>query len=359
MNILCVIDSLGSGGAQRQLVELATGFKEKGHDVSLLVYHDINFFKELLDKVSIPVNVIIESNYLLRLIKMRKFIRSGNYNAVLSFLDASNFICEVSSLPWRKSNLVVGERSANPNILKSFKLRSFRWFHLLANYIVSNSNKNIQLIKKINPILNESKYKVIYNIIDFEKWKPNPNYEFKKGGKLNIVVVASHQYLKNLNGLVDAVSLLSEEERSLLRIDWYGDRRDNSLMVGQKKIKEYHLNNVFNFYPATHQISNIIEQSDVVGLFSYYEGLPNVICEAMACGKPVIVSAVGDLPKHIRDKAFFVDPKDAISIATAIRNVMNISKDMLKTYGMKNYEYAFQNFDKKKIVCSYLELFER
>lgn len=33
MKILCVIDSLGSGGAQRQLVSLAKGFKEKGNEV--------------------------------------------------------------------------------------------------------------------------------------------------------------------------------------------------------------------------------------------------------------------------------------------------------------------------------------
>ena len=39
MKILCVIDSLGSGGAQRQLVGLAIGFKERGHEVSFLVYH--------------------------------------------------------------------------------------------------------------------------------------------------------------------------------------------------------------------------------------------------------------------------------------------------------------------------------
>jgi len=38
MIILCVIDTLGSGGAQRQLVNIAIGFKERGHTVSFLVY---------------------------------------------------------------------------------------------------------------------------------------------------------------------------------------------------------------------------------------------------------------------------------------------------------------------------------
>src|SRR5664280_841694 len=106
MKILCVIDSLGSGGAQRQLVNLAIGFKERGHEVSFLVYHRLNFYKESLEENNIPVYEIIEPNYLKRLLKMQRFIRGGGYDAVLSFLEAANFICELAGLPWRKWKLI-------------------------------------------------------------------------------------------------------------------------------------------------------------------------------------------------------------------------------------------------------------
>jgi len=68
MKLLCVIDSLGSGGAQRQIVELAKGFKKKGHRVQFLTYHDINFFKPQLDRIDIPVQTILEPNYVKRLL---------------------------------------------------------------------------------------------------------------------------------------------------------------------------------------------------------------------------------------------------------------------------------------------------
>src|SRR5690606_7473545 len=119
MKILCVIDSLGSGGSQRQLVELAKGFKEKGHEVSFLTYHNINFFIPELDNHKITVNTIIEPNYIKRLLKIRKAIRNHQPEAVLSFLEAANFITTLSGVPYRKWKLVVGERSANPAILKS------------------------------------------------------------------------------------------------------------------------------------------------------------------------------------------------------------------------------------------------
>ena len=212
MKILCVIDSLGSGGAQRQLVNLAIGFKGKGYEVSFLVYHSINFFKETLDENHIAVHEIIDPNYVKRLLKMRRFIRKGEYDSVLSFLEAANFICEISGLPWRKWKLVVGERSANPTILKSFKLKAYRWFHPLADYVVANSHANLSLIQKINPLLPKKKCQVIYNIVDFEKWKPDENYIPLKEGKLRIIIAASHRYLKNLNGLVEAVNLLSDRK---------------------------------------------------------------------------------------------------------------------------------------------------
>ncbi|PKP40931.1 MAG: hypothetical protein CVT96_07360, partial [Bacteroidetes bacterium HGW-Bacteroidetes-13] len=96
MKILCVIDSLGSGGAQRQLVNLAIGFKEKEHEVSFLVYHNLNFFQKQLDEAQIKIHYIVEPNYLKRLLKFRKFLRRGNQDAVLSFLEASNFMCEIA-----------------------------------------------------------------------------------------------------------------------------------------------------------------------------------------------------------------------------------------------------------------------
>src|SRR5690625_1899614 len=102
MKVLCLIDSLGSGGAQRQLIELAKGFKEKGHEVSFLTYHEINFFKPELDKVDIQVHTILEPNYLKRTLKIRKYIRNGNFDAVLSFLEGASFMAEIAGFPYRR-----------------------------------------------------------------------------------------------------------------------------------------------------------------------------------------------------------------------------------------------------------------
>lgn len=360
MKILCVIDSLGSGGAQRQLVELALGFKERGQEVSFLVYHQLNFYKKTLDENDILVHEIIEPNYLKRWLKMRKFIRGGGYDVVLSFLEASNFICELAGLPRRKWKLVVGERSANPNISKSFKLRAYRWFHLLADYVVANSHENMRMVRKINPLISSKNCKVIYNSIDLEKWKHNTDYIPRKDGKFRLVVAASHQYLKNLNGLIEAVNLLSEKEKEQLVVEWYGDVQDTSKSDGLQKIKNYQLELMFKFYPATLSIKEKMRKADGIGLFSIYEGFPNAICEGMALSKPIICSKVSDTPVILANSSNLIfDPSSLMSIKQAISELLKLGNDVLLKIGKENRDIAKKYFDKATIQNQYINLISK
>lgn len=355
MRILCVIDSLGSGGAQRQLTELAIAFKERGHRVSFIVYHNITFFKEILDEHGIEIKVIEEANVIKRIFKIRKYIRSQNADAILSFLEASNFICELSGFPFRSWKLLVGERSSNPNISKSFSKILYRWTHLLADYVVANSNRNIEMVRKINPLLSKNKCHVIYNIVDEQKWDVKV-VESEKKEVFNLVVAASHQYLKNADGLIEAVNLLSNDEKKRLRISWYGGgSNDDSHSQALLKVKDLDLENIISFYPPTSEIKNVFLKSDAVGLFSFYEGLPNVVCEAMMVGKPVIASSVSDVPLLL-DKDVVFDPYDVQDIATKLKYFLNLTENQLHQFGTANKMKAKRIFNKSDIVDKYLKL---
>ncbi len=347
------------------MVELSLGFKEKGHTIAFLTYHFNPFFKDVLDKAAIQIACIQEPNYFSRLLKMRKFIRKGKFDAVLSFLEAPNFICEMAGLPFRKWKLIVGERNANPGISKSLKLRIYRWLHIFADHIVANSHVNLKLVRSVNQLLQDNKCTVIYNIVDFERWKPNLEESKRRSGKLQLVIAASQCYRKNLNGLLIALSLLDKQELSKITIDWYGDSItepyiDDSIIEAKKKIVEYGLTDVIRFYPATHDITAIIQKSDAVGLFSFYEGLPNIICESMSCGKPVICSSVSDLPVMLSHNSnLLCNPADQQSIKRALSYLISLKQDQLEQIGLKNFIIAKERFRKEGIVTRYLELMNK
>lgn len=48
--VLCLIDTLGMGGAERQMIGLALFLKEKGYHVDLVTYYDHDFYAELVDR---------------------------------------------------------------------------------------------------------------------------------------------------------------------------------------------------------------------------------------------------------------------------------------------------------------------
>lgn len=364
MKILCVIDSLCSGGSQRQIVELALGFKELGHDVAFLTYHNIVFFDTVLITVGIPITCIEEPNYFRRTVRMRRFIRDGNFDGVVAFLEGPSFICEVSGFPHRKWKLAVSEGSANPAIYRSARHIAYRWFHFFTDYVVANSYANMNIVRTVNPFLRSSKCKVVYNIIDFDFWKPLQTYIPRKDGILRILVAARHQYLKNLNGLIDAVTLLSNEEQQHIRIDWYGDwvrepYYDGSFPEGIDKVHRLNLDHVFSFYPAFHPVIEKMQMADAIGLFSYYEGFPNVVCEGMALAKPIICTAVSDTPSLLSyDPMVLSDPAHPETIARSIRYLLHMEERQFVDIGQHNLQIARQYFEKEKNVMGYLELLQ-
>ncbi len=361
MRILCVIDDLGTGGAQRQIVELALGFKEKGNQVEFLIYYPNTFFGSVLKEAGISITCIEEPNYIKRLFKMNLFIRKGKYDAVLSFLEAANFICEFAGIPFRKWKLVVGERSANPKIMKNFKLKFYRWFHFFADYVVANSNANMKIIRKINPLLPKSKCRVIYNIIDFKKWFRS-NHNHTNNERLSIIVAARHEYLKNLNGLAIALSQLPNKIQKKIKVDWYGQGKDEPYMddsfnEGKKKIRDLNLQDTLFLHTSTHLIHKKVQEADAVGLFSYYEGFPNAVCEGMACAKPVVCTEVSDLPELLSHaKNLLCHPSQIHSIQQAISNLYHLSHEEKIKIGLENERIAKEKFDKESIVNQYLSL---
>lgn len=364
-NILCVIDNLGPGGAQRQIIELAIGFKERGNSVEFLTYHNLSFFMPILDQSGIKVYCVENSNYLKRLLKLRKFIRTRNYNAIVSFLEGANIMCEFAGLPTRRWKLIVGERSANYMILNSFKLRFYRLFHIFSDYIVANSYSNIKIVLKANPFLLKSKCKVIYNAIDFNRWRrvdKNRITDNNYNNKLKIVVTASHIYLKNLKGLVTALSLLNQYELDKIQVEWYGDKifepfYDNSLPEAKSDLERFQISGVISFYQATNDIVEKIQDANVVGLFSFIEGLPNSICEGMACAKPVICSNISDISEFLSyDRNLLFDPYDPVSIMATLRYIINLNKSQLNEIGLMNEKISREKFNRNKIVSEYLKL---
>lgn len=360
MKVLCVIDNLGPGGAQRQLVTLAKLLKQKGFGIRFLTYHSSDFFlKDLLGE-DIRVDLIQSSSYPERIRKVRKYIRQGDQEVVISFLNTPNFLSCFAAIGGKKWKLIISERSNQESYFKGWKFKIQKYFARYADAIVCNSKSAQEVWEKYYPAY-KSKLTTIYNTVLLPSIQNH--YIPLQGGKLHILVAASYRYLKNMDGLIEGVNRLTEEEKARLEINWYGSRKvgESDLTAyeeARQKLQYYHLTGVIRLHDATSKIHQFMTETDVVGLFSKWEGLPNTICEAMMLSKPVIMTRVSDYAVLINEhNGVLCHHDDPASISHAIRYMLNLSPIQLTQMGQASLAKATKLFDNSIILKKWIKLF--
>lgn len=359
MKVLLLIDSLGSGGAQRQIVTLSCLLKEKGYDVSLVTYHKDDFFKGHLDEMQISVHLIQAKNYLARIFKIRKFIRSGKFDAVISFLEVPGLLNCIAAIGGKTWKVITSERSSKESAFNSMRGRIFAWFQRYSDAIICNSYNAKNIWIKYYPQYSD-KLKVIYNPVILPPI--NTTYIPKKDGRLQVIIAASYQYLKNPLGLINALALLNDQDRKKIEINWYGRKEvipGNSEAYDQscELIHKHKLDDIIKLNGPTKDIAAKMNSADIVALFSELEGMPNAICEGMMIGKPVIMTKVSDYEKLVTENnGILCDWNNDMSIKDALLNSMKLSTDELTNMGYYSKIRANELFSPQQILNKWLKL---
>ena len=205
--ILLFIDSLGAGGAQRQLTGLACLLKEKGYSVKVATYYDHPFYKYLLDENQVEYECF-RVNSKLCLPKLVRCIRRFKADVVISFqTDPNALACIAAKVCGTK--LIVSERNTHQEI--NWKDRIIFQLYRLADYVVPNSYSEKNFIEKYFPHL-KSKTQTIPNFVDLKRFSPTDRKEYNQG--LLILSVASVKASKNTKNFIKAINAARNYEKS-------------------------------------------------------------------------------------------------------------------------------------------------
>ena len=111
----------GGGGAERQIVTVACLLKDGGYKVEFLCYAEGDFYAHILNDNQIPIRWLIYPNYFRRLFGVRRFIRKGKYDAVISFLETPNFLNNFAAIGGKNHAPVLHACKAISNLIETDK----------------------------------------------------------------------------------------------------------------------------------------------------------------------------------------------------------------------------------------------
>lgn len=353
--ILCLIDSLGPGGAQRQLVGLASFLKEKGYDVKVFFYDDDRFYADLLESRGVPFVYLEKARgTAFRLWYVARFLRRAKPDVVIAYLETPAICASFARLFNKRFKLIVSERNTTQHTGAKERIR-FNLFRI-ADYVVPNAYSQEAYVRANFPALMD-KIVTIPNFVDLEHFVPPVKRSRRETPE--IMVAASIWPSKNTVGFIDAVAELKARGYRF-HVSWYGLNKTHIDYISQcrQKIEALEVGDCIELKEKTPRIRERYQDADYFCLPSFYEGTPNVICEAIACGLPVVCSDVCDNSRYVveRENGFLFNPGDTESIVAAFERLLALTEEEYAGYCRRSRALAEQKLSKDAFVNAYLKL---
>lgn len=344
--ITFVIESLGYGGAERVLTELAGYLSENGYDVTIITFKKKVQEYQLSYRIK-RVNLELAENGIKKLIigrrKLRNEIKKEETQVCIAFDILANILLLLASP--RNCEVIISERNAPKQTELSIYSKILRFLLYRRTDVIVFQTEGAA---KCYSERIQRKSVIIANPI-------KTNLPLKKNDKLNKEIVAIGRLAKQKNYelmLLAFKDFLGKHREYVLSIYGEGEEQDNLINLCQK----LSINNNVIFHGNCEDVHSKICNAEIFLMTSNYEGIPNALMEAMAMGFPVIStncpSGGAKLLINSDNVGILVDnfcPEDiSLALCSLVENPINALK-MGRTAQYVREEYSIQNIGNKWI----------
>lgn len=343
MRILFIVRTLAYGGASKQLALIAEGLSKRGYEVFVYTYNSDYTTQNLSKTFFLPEKKVLNSTlkeYIFSPLRIRKQIKKVRPDIVVSWRANAGCFCTIASL-FTGVKHVFSERT-DPYMETSFALKIATKFCDFADYGVFQTKEAQNYYKR----LRNGRSIVIYNPIFIKNDISLIQYDNRK----NEISFVGRFFLKQKRQdiILKAFKIVLETYPKMLLV-FYGDGDD---MERVKKLTiDMGLQNNVVFAGVVNNILECIAKSQLLVLSSDYEGIPNVLLEAMSVGVPVISTdaSPGGVRLLIKDgtNGFIVPRGDYEKLAEKI--VQLIADPLLAETFIKNGFENIKKFDPNTI----------
>ncbi len=329
MRILLLNRTLGLGGAERQAVVLARGLRGAGHEVGMAVFYSGG---ELEDEArhAVPVHDLAKrsrwesAGFLTRVARL---VRRERPDIVHSFGHGPNLVTGVLRAALPRVKMVWGIRTSMQDwkaygLLSSASARLEHLASSLPHAIIANSDagrQNVSVHRR-----DRGSVFVIPNGIDCDAFRPDPEGRERLRREWGIPVdaevvgiVARLDPVKDHATFLEAAALVAKE-RPGVRFVCVGTGPSDYAARLVRRARRLALERRLVWAGGRRATRAEYSAFDVAALSSARgEGFPNVVAEAMACGRPVAATDSGDARRIVGDTGQVVSSGDPAALARA------------------------------------------
>ena len=261
----------------------------------------------------------------------------------------------------RKLPVIVSERFCDLSQGMGLMEQIVRQAYRLASHVIVNSYHQMDNFVQKYPFLRR-RISTIYNGYDLTSFIPPTHDRLTNSSKSCALQACRHTRM--VCAWWKPLTFSSKKYKALFHVSWIGQR----VMAGERlvylremksKIQQYSLGEYWHWLDQRTDIVQQLHQHDVLVHPSYGEGLPNVVCEALACGRPVILSNTLDRPRLVQDgqSGYLFDWRDPSDLAGKIMRFNELSCEERANLGKKGRQFAEAHLSMDRYVDEYERLF--
>jgi len=356
--------SIEDGGVEKNLYLISNYLSNKLNNLTI-VSANKNKHKKFKKKIKFLVPLFDFNNSSRRIkaliclfLIFKEFILKKKNFAILCF--QANIYAIIFCLIFKKKIIVRSNTSPSGWSSNFIKKKLFNFFFNKANLVIVNSH---EFKKKIKKKLN-IKSKLIYNPLNYNeikfKSKKKIKFDFFKKNTTNFINVSRLTDQKDHMTLLNAVKIIKNKiAKPSIKLAIIGKGANYEKL--NLYIKNSKLNNLVKLIGYKKNPYPYIRRSDCFVLSSIYEGLPNVILEAMSLNKYIISSNCPTGPYEILNKIKYkklFKVQDYKKLAELMIN-FSLSKNRYANKNIKNsYKKTLFKFDFEKNCNKYYQCFK-
>ena len=338
MKILFLARSLEVGGAERQLVALATGLHQKGHHILVVTLYRGGPLEHDLKNAGITVINVNQAGRWALFLFLHRLILLINREApdvLHGYLPFPNLLAVFLRPLFPRIRTVWGVRASNMDFSQydwfwPILFRTTCFFSRYPNLIIVNSNAGRDYHLKHG--FPGDKIIVIPNGIDTTYFMPDSRARSQKRAEWEISdsekvvgLIARIDPMKDHATFLRAAAILGRETKAV-RFVCVGDGPELYKSRLRQLVTTLGLERRVIWTGACADMVPVYNALDIaVSSSAFGEGFPNVLGEAMACGVPCVATDVGDSGYIIADGQVIVNPRDPEALSDAIKKALSFS----------------------------------